>query len=302
MSHSSLPARRPSSHTSARGPADARPPAHRSNRRAPAPAPAALFDAVQEAVRRAVAALRQEASVTILSAEDDRTADSVPTASPLNIPHHRPDSTQTIRVDGPRGRSVHVRVSVTPLRTEAPSETSTQRPYAVKVGIDGGPLVRYTTRGPDADMRSDADSATPVPPMATLQRKAESFLHRELQKRLDTSVAVNTKPRITLNPEGRIQALSPAARRALEYAPDATPAPNFFSHVAGRNLGRVLRDLGRMVQGNRQHARWLVRLRTGSGRWRWYRAEVHNELEREEAITITVWPLGIVRTSSTQNS
>ena len=289
MPHSSLPARRPSSRTSARGPADARPPAHRSNRRAPSPGPAALFDAVQEAARRAVAALRQEASVTLLTAEGDRTPDSVPSARPLTIPH-RSDSTQTIRVDGSSGRSVHVRVSVAPLRTTVPSETSTQKPYAVKVGIDAGPLVRYTTRGPNAHRPLDTDSALPVPPMTTLRRKAETFLHRELQKRLDRSDAVSKKPRITLDADGRIQALSPAARRALEYALDATPAPNFFSHVAGCNLGRVLRDLGRMVQGHRQHARWLVRLRTGSGRWRWYRAEAHTELEREEAITITVWP------------
>ena len=48
-----------------------------------------------------------------------------------------------------------------------------------------------------------------------------------------------------------------------------------------------------MVQDDCRHARWLVRLRTGSGRWRWYRAEVRNELAANDAITITLRPLGM---------
>ena len=297
MSRPSFPTQRFSSHT--RSLADARSPAHWSNRTGssgrsdlsdPADSPSAptvLLNAVTDALRRAVASLSPDTSVTIGSDENgDRTGSASSGAST------RPEaSIRTIRVEGPNGGTVRVRASVSPLRVGSSPDASTRTAYAVTVGIDAGPLVRYTIRNP-ASRAPDSGTATPAPPLVTLRHKAEAFLRRELRTRLDGSASVNTTPRLTLDAEGRILSLSPAARRALEYAPDDAPNPNFFSHVAGCNLGRVLRDLGRMVQGDCQHARWLVRLRTGTGRWRWYRAEVRNELAANDAITITVWPLG----------
>lgn len=265
-----------------RGPTDVPSPTHGSNRTAPPRASTALLNAVADALQRVVEDHRPAASVTVLSDADALETRQV---DPPSCSTASREATRTFRVDGPRGGTVRLRVSASPLR-------ATERtPYAVTVGIDGGPLVRYTMRSPDSSP-SDAETTAPIP---TLRRKAEAFLRRELQTRLDAAATVDTLPRLTLDDEGRIQSLSPAARRALEYPPDAAPDSNFFSHVAGDNLGRVLRDLGRMVQDDCQHARWIVRLRTGTGRWRWYRAEVRNELAANDAITITVWPLGVVQ-------
>lgn len=92
-------------------------------------------------------------------------------------------------------------------------------------------------------------------------------------------------PALSLNREGTIEHLTEPARRALEYCADTLPTGHcFFSHVHGRNLRRVMRDLALMVGHRKQRARWLLRLRTGSGRWRWFRAEAHNHLDQSEGL------------------
>ncbi|MFB6230355.1 MAG: PAS domain-containing protein, partial [Salinibacter sp.] len=99
-------------------------------------------------------------------------------------------------------------------------------------------------------------------------------------------------PVLTLDRGGTIQHLAEPARRVLEYPPDATPDPCFFSHVHGRNLRRVMRDLARMVSHRKQRARWLLRLRTGNGRWRWYRCVARNHLDQPDgAIQVRLRPL-----------
>lgn len=68
----------------------------------------------------------------------------------------------------------------------------------------------------------------------------------------------------------------------LEYAPDASMNAYFFSHVHGKNLYRVMQDIAHMVCCGLQQTSWLLRLRTGRKRWRWYRATVRNRLHRAE--------------------
>lgn len=87
-------------------------------------------------------------------------------------------------------------------------------------------------------------------------------------------------PLVSLDRDGTIQRLTKSARTALEYSDDEPIAKCFFSHVHGRNLRRVMRDLALMVSHRKQRARWLLRLRTGNGRWRWYRAQAHNHLDQ----------------------
>ncbi len=89
---------------------------------------------------------------------------------------------------------------------------------------------------------------------------------------------------LQLDRDGTIRHANEPARRALEYAPDETMEPCFFSHVHGRNLRRVMRDLAHMVSHRTQRARWLLRLRTGNGRWRWYRAFARNHLDRGNSL------------------
>ncbi|PEN13148.1 hypothetical protein CRI94_10905 [Longibacter salinarum] len=86
-------------------------------------------------------------------------------------------------------------------------------------------------------------------------------------------------PLLTLDSEGTVQSITRSARSLLEYGPSQTFDPYFFTHVHGRNLRRVMQDLAHMVCQRKQHARWLLRLRTGTGRWRWYRATALNRLD-----------------------
>jgi len=91
-------------------------------------------------------------------------------------------------------------------------------------------------------------------------------------------------PVLGLDRDATIQHANEAVRRTLEYPPDAALEPCFFSHVHGRNLRQVMRDLAHMVSHRKQRARWLLRLRTGNGRWRWYRATAQNRLDRSDAL------------------
>lgn len=99
-------------------------------------------------------------------------------------------------------------------------------------------------------------------------------------------------PTLTLDREGTIQTLTRAARRALEYSDDASIDDYFFSHVHKKNMHRVMRDLANMVSRGKQRAQWLLRLRTGNERWRWYRAMAQNNLGRQrDHIRIRLRPL-----------
>ena len=278
----------PHQHTSARRPSPPRPKRRPSAGPTPDAAPPnALLDALHDALDRAVTALQTECPDVRVASLSDADADGSGSTSSTA---HRPGAawTETLQVDGPH-RSVRVHFSGSPLHP-APTPDA-PAPYTVKVGIESGPLVRYTTR---ASGSTPAGASPEAAPLTTLGHKAETFLRRELRRRLDLSSTTTAPPQITLDAEGRIQALSPAARTALEYAPDDSPTPNFFSHVAGCSLRQVLRDLGRMVNGDCRRAEWLVRLRTGTGRWRWYRAVATSQLASSDAITVNVWPLGPV--------
>ena len=90
-------------------------------------------------------------------------------------------------------------------------------------------------------------------------------------------------PLMLLDAAGTIRHLTPALRKVLEYKPEQPIEPCFFSHVHGKNLYQVMRDVADMVCRGKAQASWLLRLRTGQGRWRWYKATARNELMRPEA-------------------
>ncbi|HEX7071861.1 MAG TPA: hypothetical protein VF190_13695 [Rhodothermales bacterium] len=93
-------------------------------------------------------------------------------------------------------------------------------------------------------------------------------------------------PYVVLNPDGMIRDVTPSARKLLEYRTSQQIDPCFFAHVHGKNLYQVMRDVADMVCYGKNQASWLLRLRTGQGRWRWYKASVRNRLEEDEAIQI----------------
>jgi len=125
--------------------------------------------------------------------------------------------------------------------------------------------------------------ATPaVQPMTPTE--SPTFFSETFWKRFqnDEQLAQHV-PILALDGDGTIRSVSRAARSLLDYPPDQDLDAYFFTHVHGRNLRRVMQDLAHMACNRKSHARWLVRLRTGTGRWRWYRATVLNRLQSEQA-------------------
>lgn len=115
----------------------------------------------------------------------------------------------------------------------------------------------------------------------TSSPSSSSFFSDKFRKRFQDEIPPHV-PSLTLDREGTIQEITQAARRTLEYSSDASIEPCFFSHVHYRNLRRVMQDLAHMVHQRKQRTHWLLRLRTGNGRWRWYRAAVENHLDHAE--------------------
>lgn len=89
-------------------------------------------------------------------------------------------------------------------------------------------------------------------------------------------------PTLTLDGEGTITDASPSALRLLEHRSRDGLGPSFFSHVHGKNLYQVMRDVADMVCYGKAQASWLLRLRTGQGRWRWYKVTAKNHLDAPE--------------------
>lgn len=99
-------------------------------------------------------------------------------------------------------------------------------------------------------------------------------------------------PRLVLDGEGSVREVSPAARVLLSYRSDDAIPPCFFSLIHAKNLYQVMRDVADMVCRGRSRASWLLRLRTGDGRWRWFKVQAHNHLEGGEGhIALTLQDL-----------
>ncbi|WP_228702794.1 PAS domain-containing protein [Salisaeta longa] len=85
-------------------------------------------------------------------------------------------------------------------------------------------------------------------------------------------------PQLHLDRSGTILHATPTAQRLLEYDDEEALNPCFFTHVHGRNLHQVMQDMAHMVRQRKRKASWFLRLRTGNGRWRWFRAQASNKL------------------------
>lgn len=164
--------------------------------------------------------------------------------------------------------------------------------FEIQVEVEDGPIRCFTYDVP-------AGNGSGASQRARLGRKVSSFLLHEIEPRLGqqsppshTTDARTDAPQIELDRDATIQHMNNAARTALQYASSEEIDPNFFSHVDGHNLRRVMRDLAQMVSHDLQRARWLVRLQTGTDRWHWYRAAVRNELRSEGTIRVHLRSLG----------
>ncbi|MEM1127648.1 MAG: PAS domain-containing protein [Bacteroidota bacterium] len=92
---------------------------------------------------------------------------------------------------------------------------------------------------------------------------------------------MHTQPALVLDAEGNVRYVTTSARILMEYGADQAMEPCFFSLIHGRNLYQVMRDVADMVSGRKRETSWLLRLRTGRGRWRWYRVTASNHLDQE---------------------
>lgn len=95
-------------------------------------------------------------------------------------------------------------------------------------------------------------------------------------------------PVVALGPDGCIEHLSNAARRLLELGPDQTVERSFFSLIHGKQLYPVMRDVADMVCHGKMQANWLLRLRTATGRWKWFKADVFNQISTPGAVVCIV--------------
>lgn len=193
------------------------------------------------------------------------------------------DTEQSYQIEGPRGQSLTVEFEVVALPHEQ---------YEVTVDVEGSSTRRFTCSAPlDDGQASD--------PASSLRPQVTAFLFDELGDRfgptapswsLPLDVTPNV-PRLALTRDGTIHDLNAAACRVLECEAEDEVEPNFFSHIHGRNLRRVMWDLAQMVNQGMQQSRWLLRLRTSPGRWRWYRVAAHNHLRSTGTIQVHLRPL-----------
>jgi len=262
---------------------EASPETHRPDRE-PLDASTRLLRLLRRSLEHAVTALGRKwdghsFSTRRVESRDDAPSPRTAAEHPVRLGRHRrweSGPTHFHQVDGPGRLSLLVRFSV----ARAPEED----PRRVRVGVEDGPTVHYTIRPETSET-------------AALSRKVTAFLLRELERHFgalsptSSSASSPKKAKLALNREGEIRHLTPRARALLDYEDPGSVDPNFFSHVDGHNLRRVMRDLAEMVSGEKQSARWLLRLQTAGGRWRWFRAAVQNKLRARGAIELTLRPL-----------
>lgn len=99
-------------------------------------------------------------------------------------------------------------------------------------------------------------------------------------------------PVLALDRSGTIRAVTRAARQALAHRADALVGDSFFDHVHARHLRRVMQDLADVVCRGRRRAQWLLRLRTGHDRWRWYRVTARpRRASADERVLVGLRPL-----------
>ena len=130
-------------------------------------------------------------------------------------------------------------------------------------------------------------SSLPVASSSASTSSGRTFRKSKNRKRF-RKAARPLLPAILIDAEGTIERVTPAARRMLEYSERQSVGSYFFSHVHGKNMYRVMQDVAHMACHRQRRASWLLRLRTGKERWRWYRATVHNHLADDGHILIVL--------------
>ena len=95
-------------------------------------------------------------------------------------------------------------------------------------------------------------------------------------------------PLVVLGPDGSMVHVSATARHLLGYQPTQPVEASFFSLIHAKQLFQVMRDVADMVCRGKPSATWLIRLRTVSGRWQWFKADVRYRGDLPEAAVTIV--------------
>lgn len=85
-----------------------------------------------------------------------------------------------------------------------------------------------------------------------------------------------------VNEDGMIERVSEGTCRLLESDARSLTGQTLLRRVHPRAVHRVRHDLAQMVGREKQHADWLLRLKTGLGPWQWFKVEAKNRLNRTE--------------------
>jgi PAS domain-containing protein len=213
--------------------------------------------------------------LTVLEQKWDEARLALRTVSPAA----RMQAERSFRLEGPEDIDIGIRFGVYPLGD------GTNEVY---VEIEEGPTCRFTY---------DPGKRNAQAEQARLGRTVTATLLKEIEPRIGQVPVAQAAPdapapRVTLDADGRITALNEAARQVLDCDSAASYDSNFFAHVHGRNLRRVMRDLARMVRHDLRRARWLLRLQTGADRWRWFRVKALNQLASQDEIQLRLHPVG----------
>jgi PAS domain S-box-containing protein len=115
---------------------------------------------------------------------------------------------------------------------------------------------------------------TPTPP------SSRTSTYPLVRKRFQNPILQT--PRIVLDEDGTVREVSTSALRMLDYRSQSAMNPSFFSYVHGKNLYQVMRDVADMVCYGKPRATWLLRLRTGDGRWRWFKVNAQISEDNDE--------------------
>lgn len=194
------------------------------------------------------------------------------------------DSKMTLRVEGPEESSVRLTLQLFPISDYT---------CDVRAETEAGHARHFT-----CDLPSDQEEPEGL---KRVVRSIAMFVFGELGRRCDQTLSQPPTwsdppphvPLLVLDEDGTIQDFTEAAGRILGYSSEASVEPNFFSHVHGQNLQRVMRDIARMVSHQKQSARWLLRIHANRQRWRWYRATAKNHVsdDSDGAIRVVLRPL-----------
>ena len=101
-------------------------------------------------------------------------------------------------------------------------------------------------------------------------------------------------PHLVVDSDGHLTALSPDARALLEFPAHQRVETNFFSHVHSRNQYRVMRDVASLLLFDKTRCEWLLRMRSGRGRWLWFQATATcEECDGSARIGVVLEPMRI---------